>query len=222
MRKITKNIYKYDELKEEVKEKVLERIKEEEQEFYNEFCLEEDMNRFGSEYVKDTFGIESDYLKVLYDLGYCQGDGAMVEFDITLKELNNKYHVFTDEEMRFIQDKDIIDTIEVRHNPYSRYYHAYSFSINYSINFDYEYDDIKDGYNISENNFNTIEDRLYNLLDDTELTYHPHTFAEDIIAINKKLEKDGYNLIENGVDEEHLLELCNENEYYENGDVYYE
>lgn len=222
MRKITKNIYKYDELKEEVKEKVLERIKEEEQEFYNEVCLEEDMKTFGNEYIKDTFGIDPDYLQVWYDLSYCQGSGAMVEFDITIYDLNNKYHTFTDEEMRLINDKGFIDIIKVRHDN-SRYYHAYSFSINYYYyNFDYEYDDIKDDYNISEDEFNTIENRLDKLLDDTKLCSDPSIFAQDIININKQLEKTGYDLMENGIDDEHLLELCNENEYYENGDVYYE
>ena len=222
MRKITKNIYKYNELKEEVKEKVSERIKEEEQEFYNEVCLEEDMKTFGNEYIKDTFGIDPDYLKVWYDLSYCQGSGAMVEFDITIYDLNNKYHIFTDEEMRLINDKGFINTIKVRHDN-SSYYHAYSFSINYYYdNFDYEYDDIKDDYNISEDEFNTIENRLDKLLDDTKLCSDPSIFAQDIININKQLEKTGYDLKENGIDDERFLELCNENEYYENGDVYYE
>lgn len=221
MRKITKNIYKYDELKEEVKEKVSERIKEKEQEFYNEVCLEADMDAFGNEYIKDTFGIDPDYLQVWYDLSYCQGSGAMVEFDITIYELNNKYHIFTDEEMRLINDKGFIDTIKVRHDNPS-YYHAYSFSINYYYDFDYEYDDIKDDYNISEDEFNTIENRLDKLLDDTKLCSDPSIFAQDIININTRLEKKGYELIENKIDDEYLLELCNENEYYENGDVYYE
>lgn len=222
MRKITKNIYKYNELKEEVKKKVLERIKEEEQAFYNEVCLQEDMNTLGNKYIKDTFGIDTDYLQVWYDLSYCQGSGAMVQFDITIYDLNNKYHIFTDEEMRLINDKGFINTIEVRHN-HSEYYHAYSFSINYCYdNFDYEYDDIKDDYNISENEFNTIENRLDKLLDDTELFNNPSKFAQDIIYINTQLEKAGFELIENNIDDEHLLELCNENEYYENGDVYYE
>ena len=105
MRTIEKKIYNFDELNESIKEELIEDRKKSDYDFYMENIFHDDMGSIASDLINDYFGITSDYLYTYYSLSYSQGDGAMVEFDIDIKDLNNKYKVFTDEEIRFLKQK---------------------------------------------------------------------------------------------------------------------
>ena len=157
---------------------------------------------------------------VYYDLSYCQGSGAMIEFTINFEDLNNKYHILSDEEMKYVKDKGIVNIVKIYHND-NLYYHEYTFDIKYYDYFGYwDYEDIKDEYNITEEEFNTIEDRIIKLLD----SYGKHSteseFIKDIISMNRELTKYGYDVIEHPIDDEIALESLREYEYYENGEIF--
>lgn len=223
MRKIEKTIYDFDELNESVKEELIEDKKKSDYDFYMEYLFHDDIGSIASDLINDYFGITSNYLKTYYSLSYCQGDGAMIEFDINIKDLNNKYKIFSDEEIRFLTDKGIVNNIEVRHNS-NHYYHEYTFGINFNY-YDMGYtssDVIDEGYQITDDEFNTLEDRLYKLLDDSNKHYTDSEFIKDIIKMNRELVKFGYNTIENyEEDTDFIIENLSANEYYEDGGVYY-
>ena len=222
MRKIEKTIYNFDELNESVKEELIEDKKKSDYDFYMEYLFHDDIGSIASDLVNDYFGITSNYLKTYYSLSYCQGDGAMIEFDINIKDLNNKYKIFSNEEIRFLTDKGIINNIEVRHNS-NHYYHEYTFGINFDYyGMGYSYEDIKHEYNMSKEEFETIDDRFYKLVDYSNKHYTTSPFITDIINMNKELVKRGYSIIENyDFDTTYIVEELRNNEYYEDGGVYY-
>lgn len=224
MEKIVKEfyVYNFNELKEDIQKKLIEEERDNQRDSYCEFYLEEDMNYKAKELLHEYFGITDSDVSPLYDLSYSQGSGAMILFDINIEDLNNKYKIFSEEEMRFIQDKGIIDNIRVRHND-NYYYHEYTFDINseyYSIYWDYE--DIKEEYNISEEDFNTIEQRLDDLLDDNDKHYTKNDFVKDIISMNKELKNYGYGCIEyfNDCAEEEIISYLEDYKYLESGEIY--
>lgn len=226
MELITKEyeVYNFDELSDDVKKKLIERERENQKELYCECWLEEDMGLKASYLINDYFGITSDYLKTYYSLSYCQGDGAMIEFNINIKDLNNKYKVFSDEEIRYLINESIVNDIRIRHNDY-HYYHEYTFTIDYDFYNDLEYDDIKDKYNITESDFNTIDDRFYKLVDSSIKHNTESEFVKDIINMNKELTKYGYDCIEYYwyCDDDEIIAYINDNDnrYLESGDEFY-
>lgn len=214
-------VYEFDELKDDIKKKVLEKEKEYMKESYIDCCLYDDMGCKASDLINDYFGITSDYLKTYYDLSYCQGSGAMVEFDINIVDLNNKYKVFSNEEISFMVDNNIIEYIDVRHDN-SNYYHEYTFSVNHDYYNGYSYDDIKDKYGITEKDFETLDDRFYELVDDYNKHNTKSDFVKDIIKLNKELCNYGYDCIESDYPDEEIIENIKINgyEYLESGDIY--
>lgn len=223
MRKIEKAIYNFDELTESVKEELIEDKKKSDYDFYMEYLFHEDIGSIASDLINDYFGITSDYSYAYYDFSYSQGSGAMIEFDINIKDLNKKYKIFSNEEIRFLTDKGIVNNIEVRHNS-NHYYHEYTFGINFNY-YDMGYtsnDVINEGYKITDNEFNTLEDRVCKLLDDSNKHYTTSQFITDVINMNKELVKRGYSIIENyDFDTTYIVEELRNNEYYEDGGVYY-
>jgi hypothetical protein len=221
MRKIEKTIYNFDELDKEIQEKL---IKEEKEYCFNAYIgnfFQDDMEHKAQELVDDYFGSDTDFIQTYYSLSYCQGDGAMIEFDIDIKDLNNKYKVFTDDEIEFLKQKDVINTIRVRHYG-NLYYHEYTFGIDHDYYNDWEFEDIKDDFNITEDGFNTLWDRFDKLTDDSNKHYTDSEFIKDIIKMNRELVRFGYNTLENyEEDTDFVIENLSGNEYYENGDVYY-
>lgn len=218
MRKIEKiiNVYNFDELSESAKEKAFTDRMEIEKNFYCSYCLESDMREKAKELL-DKYFKGAIFNNVYYSLGYCQGDGAMVEFSIGIEDFNKYYHVFNDEEMRFLLEKDIIEKIEVIQS--GRYYHKYAFDINIcynNANWEYDYDDIKDDYNISESDFDNMDEKL------CKATECDSAFYNDIVAMNSELEEFGYNSIEHSNDSESVLDIMGDCEYLEDGSVYYE
>ena len=105
MQTITKtfNIYNYDELPEDTKELLLEKQKEICEEIYCECCLLEDMEEKATDLLLKYFGEKAKFNRVFYDLGYCQGDGAMIEFNLTYynKELKIKHSGYYYHELCF-------------------------------------------------------------------------------------------------------------------------
>jgi len=221
MEKITKEykVYNFDELKEDVKEKVIERFQKDNCEDYCEYYLEDDMNDKAEELLEKYFGKDAKIKDVYYDLSYCQGSGSMIAFSINILDLNKKYKLFTDEEIRLITDKSLCNEISVYHND-NFYYHEYTFSIEYDDDFGcYDYEDIKDEYNITEKDFYQLEDRLIDFLD----TYNKHNtesqFIKDIISMNKELTKKGYEMIDYDFKEE-SKESARNYKYLEDGTIF--
>ena len=222
MKIITKEykVYDFDELKEDVKEKVVERFQEQNAEDYREYYLEYDMEYNAQELLEKHFGKDVKLDRVYYDLSYCQGSGCMIAFTINIEDLNKKYNVLTDEEMRFVQDKGIINEIKIYHND-NHYCHEYTFSIEYIDNFGYyDYEDIKDEYNITEEYFNVLEDKIIEFLDTYDKVNSPSSpFIEEIIKMNKELTRKGYELIDYDYEDE-SKEKARNYKYLEDGTIF--
>lgn len=84
MKTITKkiNIYNFNELKENIKEKLIEKEKRNMQEDYCDYVLQCDMESEAERLLQKYFKNKATLKNVYYSLGYCQGDGAMLEFDV--------------------------------------------------------------------------------------------------------------------------------------------
>lgn len=222
MKIITKEykVYDFDELKEDVKEKVVERFQEQNAEDYCEYYLEEDMEYNAQELLEKYFGKDVKLDRVYYDLSYCQGSGSMIAFTINIEDLNKKYNFLTDEEMRFVQDKGIVNEISIYHND-NHYYHEYTFSIEYIDNFGYyDYEDIKEDYDIAEEDFNNLEDKIIEFLDTYDKVNSPSSpFIEEIIKMNKELTRKGYELIDYDFEDE-SKENARNYKYLEDGTIF--
>lgn len=109
MQTITKtfNIYGFDELSAEIQEELIKKEEEKIKQCDIENFLEEEMNNLAELLLEENFGEKAIFKNVYYSLSYCQGDGAMIEFDL-------KYC-----------GKDVA----IRHNPFSHYWHERSFEI---------------------------------------------------------------------------------------------
>lgn len=109
METITKtyNIYKFDELSKEVQKKVIEKESENLKELEIEDFLKDEMEFYGQQLLEENFGDKAIFKNVYYGLNYRQGDGAMIEFELT-------YY-----------GKNII----IQHNSNCYYYHSNSFEI---------------------------------------------------------------------------------------------
>lgn len=109
MQTITKtfNIYNFDELAPAIQESLIQKEEENIRQADIEYSLEEEMSNLAELLLEENFGKNAIFKKVYYDLGYCQGDGAMIEFDLKYCGKN----------------------VEIRHNPYCHYYHERSFEI---------------------------------------------------------------------------------------------
>ena len=187
-----------------------------EKNIYCDCCLKSDMEEKAKELL-DKYFKGAIFNNVYYSLGYCQGDGAMIEFSIEIEDFNKYYHVFNNEEMKFLLDYDIIEKIEVIQS--GRYYHKYAFDINICYNnayWEYGYDDIKDDYNISKNDFDNMDEKL------CKATESDSAFYNDIVAMNSELEDFGYSCIDYYNTEDNVLPLVKEDEFLEDGSVYYE
>lgn len=221
MRIIERKIYKFNELSKEVQDRLIEKEQENIRNDYVEFCLYDDMVEESKELLKKYFGSGAEFKGVLYDLSYSQGSGAMIEFSINFKDLNKKYHIVSEEEERFLTDKGVVNDVTIKHND-NFYYHEYTFGIDYDYYNNWYFEDIEDDYKITENEFNTIDNRFYNLVDYSNKHNGASLFITDIIDMNKELANIGYKLIEHDVDISWIKENLNNYEYCEDGEVYNE
>ena len=180
MRKIIKEyeVYKFNELEKDVQEKVLERYTESEHDFYIDNDLYDDMVDLARCTLENYFK-GAKYNNIYYDLSYSQGSGAMVEFNIDLKDLNNKYKMLTDEEVKKCSDIGYTN-IKIYHNN-SNYYHERSFDIDWN---DYTM------YSYTSEYCENIEKVQKNIDAMIEL------FREDIVLMNEEITHDGYKMLE--------------------------
>ena len=109
MKTITKtfNIYDFDELSKEIQEKLIKKEEKGIRENEVDEFLEEEMEQLAIQLLEENFEEKAVFQDVYYSLSYCQGDGAMIEFDLNYC------------------GKDV----KIRHNPYCHYYHERSFEI---------------------------------------------------------------------------------------------
>lgn len=221
MRVIERKIYKFNELSKEVQDKLIEKEQENVRNDYVEFCLHDDMEENAKRLLEKYFGNSANFENVYYDLSYSQGSGAIIEFSINFKDLNKKYHIVSKEEERFLTDKGVVNNIIVRHND-NFYYHEYTFGIDYNCDIDcYSYDDVKENYDIKEEDFYTLSCRIDDLIYGSGSNLNNVCkFRQDIIAMNKELANIGYKLIEHDIDISWIKENLNDYEYYKDGDIY--
>lgn len=203
MRKETKtyNVYKYDELSKEVQERLLEAYMQEEFELYCEYTLQDDMIYEASMLLQEYFK-GAKFRDTYYDLDYSQGNGSVILFDIDLLDLNKKYNVLNEEEIKELENYSLLPIKVVHSNNY--YCHERSFSI--CDNNDYNIYDLED--------IEGMHERLDTLTD---------LFYDDIVCMNEKLTKRGYKMIENEeYFKENALNTLNELEFLEDGSVFNE
>ena len=202
MRKVTKEyeVYKFNELEKDVQEEVLKRYTKSEHDFYIDNELYDDMVELAKDSLQNYFK-GAKYNNIYYDLSYAQGSGAMIEFNIDLKDLNNKYKMLTDEEVKKCSDIGYTN-IKVYHND-SHYYHERTFDIDWNDFIMYSY---------TSEYCENIEKVQKNIDAMIEL------FREDIVLMNKQITQDGYKMLEDNAHfEEMAMERVNELEFLSDG-----
>ena len=200
MRKVTKeyDVYKFEELEKEVQEKVLDHYIEMSYECYLDNMLYDDMVELAKDSLQNYFK-GAEYQEIYYDLSYSQGSGAIVEFDIDLKYLNNKYKMLSQEEIDGLEDFGGTN-IKVYHNN-SHYYHERTFDIDWN---DYTDND----------NFEKIQDKIDIMID---------LFREDIVLMNGEIARDGYNMLEDKTTFEQMaMDSINDLEFLSDGSEFNE
>lgn len=92
-------IYNFDELPKDIQQELIEKEIEEQANIYCETFLLEDMQEEARRLLDKYFGDKATFKAVYYDLSYCQGSGAMIEFDliyynkhVTIKQYGHYYH----------------------------------------------------------------------------------------------------------------------------------
>lgn len=109
MEVITKkyDVYNFNELSKEIQKKLIEKEIQEQNEFYIDNFLFEDMQEEAKQLLQKYFkNNKTEFKAIYYDLSYCQGRGAMIEFNLYYY---NKY-------------------VEIKHH--GHYAHERSFTIN--------------------------------------------------------------------------------------------
>lgn len=99
MREITQKVYEFHELDKNIQEKLIEKEKEYQKEAFCEDFLLEEMQEKAKILLQQYFGKNATFKNVYYSLNYCQGDGAMIEFEltyynkpVTIKQYGHYYH----------------------------------------------------------------------------------------------------------------------------------
>lgn len=116
MRKEVKEleIFKFNELDEKTRERLIEEEKEYQKATYCECFLYDDMKEKAKELLKKYFKGKAILKAIYYDLSYCQGSGAMMEFNFTyynknvsIKQYGHYYHErsFTIESLNELTEK---------------------------------------------------------------------------------------------------------------------
>ena len=92
MKTITKtfNTYEFDELSPVIQEELIKKEEENIRQAEIENSLEEEMKNLAELLLEENFGEKAIFKKVYYSLNYCQGDGAMIEFDLNYYDKNIK------------------------------------------------------------------------------------------------------------------------------------
>lgn len=159
MREITQKVYEFHELDKDIQEKLIEKEREYQKESYCEDFLEYDMTEKAKKLLQKYFKQKAVFSGINYSLSYCQGDGAMIEFEV-------EYYG---------------RLIYVKHDNYCHYYHERSFCLEYA-NYDYltdnqekqlkekiynmNYELMKYGYELIEQEYS--EDDIIEILSENE------------------------------------------------------
>lgn len=195
MRKIIKEylVYKFEELEKDIQEEIMERYIKISYECYIDTMLYDDMVDLAQNTLEKYFK-GAEYKHIYYDLSYSQGSGSMVEFNIDLKDLNNKYKMLSQEEIQGLENFGETN-IKVYHDK-SCYCHEYTFDIDWN---DYTDND----------NFEKIQNKIDTMID---------LFRQDIVLMNKDITRDGYNMLEDKATFEQMaMEHINDLEFLSNG-----
>lgn len=197
MEQVKINVYDFKELDKKIQERLIEEEQETQAAIYYETLLDNDMQDYACKLLKDNFK-DSLFVDVYYDLSYTQVNGAMIEFDINIEALNNKYKMLTKKEIEKIEETGFT-TISVKH--WGNYCHALSFDLDYQ------------DYTFYIDNFYKTQEKLDKMI---------KKFKEDIIDMNEQLTKKGYEYIDFVTDRGTLIDILEENKYLKNGTVYSE
>lgn len=197
MKQVKINIYDFKELDKKIQERLIEDEAEIQADDYYRTQLYNDIKDYACKLLRDNFK-DSLFLDVYYDLSYTQGSGAMIEFNINIEALNNKYKMLTKKEIEKIAETGFI-TISVKH--VGNCYHALSFNIDYQ------------DYTFYIDNFDNTQEKLDKMIE---------KFKEDIIDMNEQLTKKGYEYMDFVSNRETLIDILEENKYLKNGTVYSE
>lgn len=211
MKKIIKkyNIYEFNELKEEIQKELIEKEAERQANDFCEWFLEELMQEEAENILEEKLGKNTcKNVRILYDLSYCQGSGAMVEFTTYLEYINKKIKLFTEKELELFEKYG--STIKVYHSN-NYYYHENSFSID-TLALDYSVDYAFYNEEITENKKNKLEQKIEKF---------ENVFNDFCYSINTELKKIGYSLIEDqDLFEEQAKNYLLEFEYLEDGTIF--
>ena len=194
MKQVKINIYEFKELDKKIQERLIEDMAEIQEDDYYRTQLYNDIKDYACKLLRDNFK-DSLFLDVYYDLSYGQGSGAMIEFNINIEALNNKYKMLTKKEIEKIEETGFT-TISIKH--VGNYYHALSFDIDYTFYID---------------NSDKLQEKLDKMIE---------KFKEDIIDINEQVTKKGYEFMDFVSDRETLIDILEENKYLKNGTIYSE
>ena len=136
MQTVTKtfNIYEFEELKTEIQQALIENEARGIREIEIDEFLEEFLQNMAVNLLEENFEEKAVFQDVHYSLSYCQGDGAMIEFDLSYCNKN----------------------VQIRHNG-GMYYHERSFVIK-EVDFDKKLTDKQ--YNQLKNKIIGINEQL--------------------------------------------------------------
>lgn len=108
MKEIVKTIqiYNFNELDKNLQEQLIEDEKERQEELFCENFLLDDMSNKAIELLEKHFKNNAEFIGVQYDLSYCQGSGAMIEFNVNYcgKYAKIKHYGYYCHERSFIID----------------------------------------------------------------------------------------------------------------------
>ena len=173
-------VFTFEELGEEIKEKLMKEQVEKERECYCEFNLFDDMENTAEELLQEYFQ-GATFTKIYYDLGYSQGSGAQINFNINILDLNKKYIFLSKKAIKFIETVGLPD-FKIKQSGW--YYHEKAITIEWYFIDDFNYyDDF-----LTDDEVKTINEKIEHIIN--------NDFYDDIVKMNRELTKQGYNFIE--------------------------
>lgn len=197
MRTVGINVYKFDELEKDIQERLIEVQEQDDYQFYLDYELDCDMNDIAQNLLEESFK-GAEYRHVYYDLSFSQGSGAMIEFDIDLKDINSKYKMLSKKEITRLENIRFNTEVRVYHND-NLYYHENTFDV--------DYEDCTFYNDNMEDIGRTIDEMI-------------KRFGEDIYSMNRELTKKGYALFDAFPNRDMAILNLRKNEYFKDGTIY--
>lgn len=197
-------VFTFDELDEEIKEKLIKEQAQKELESYCEFCLFDDMENTAKELLQKYFK-GAIFTKTHYDLGYSQGAGAQINFDINILDLNKKYNFLSKKAIKFIDETGFCN-YKIKQSGF--YYHERAFTIIWYDLDDFSYyDDF-----LTDEEMKKENEKLEKIMEQ---------FEKDIIKMNQELTSQGYNIIEDDATFSKIaIDYLNEERFLKDGTIF--